>query len=451
MNWPAKERRARPHLWLIRAVGVIVPRRLRADWRREWEAELRRREELLAEWDRLDWRNKLDLLRRSGAAFWDALWLQTKRSEDEMFQDLRFGLRMLRTGKTLTLVAVLSLGLGIGATSAIYALVDQMLLHDVTAHEPERLVNFVHGPSSSYPNFQDIRASGVFAELAANPVCHPYPLWREGDQTYSISAQCVSGNYFSALGVQAARGRVFTEDEAAAEKNPRVMVVSHSFWRRRLAGDANVIGRILTLNHTPYTIIGVLSANHRDAPEVIAPLSVDLYPRLFERDNTSMSLVGRLAPGRTIAQTQQALMPVLKALSQQFPDKVKFNPDAPPKLTPSMGPAKYDMGDLQFPIMLGAVAVLILLIACANVAGLLLARGAARHREIAIRLAVGATRWRLIRQSLVETALIAVAGTAAGIGLALITSGILQRVSLQDESSRYEFTPDWRFVVAAAV
>jgi predicted permease len=367
-----------------------------------------------------------------------------------MVQDLRFGMRMLSKNKLLTFVAILSLGLGIGATSTIYALLDQLLLHDVTAHEPERLVEFNHGPWSSYPNFQDIRASGVFAELAANPTCHPQPRWRAGDQTYAISSQCVSGNYFAVMGVQAARGRVFTEDEAAAEKNPRVVVISHPFWQQRLGGDPNVIGRILTLNHTAYTIIGVLPANHRRAPEVIAPFSTDLYPRLFERDSTSMSLVGRLAPGRTVAQTQQALLAVLQGLQQQFPDQMKLKPDAPPKLRPVLGLAKFDPWELNLPVMLGAVAVLVLLIACANVAGLLLARGAARQREMAIRLAVGATRWRLIRQLLVETALIAVAGTGAGIGLALLASGILQRVSLQDESNHYEFTPDWRFACAAA-
>src|SRR6185295_17490243 len=129
-------------LWLIRVIGVIVPRRLRADWRQEWEAELRYRELMLADWDKLSWNTKLDLLRRSLGAFWDALALQPQRLEEEMFQDLRYGARMLLKKPGFSVVAVLSLALGIGANTALFSVVDAVLLRTLAVPEPERLVLF---------------------------------------------------------------------------------------------------------------------------------------------------------------------------------------------------------------------------------------------------------------------------------------------------------------------
>src|SRR6185369_54051 len=123
-----KTTRFRFWLWLIRLIGVIVPRRLRSDWRQEWEAELEHREAMLEQWERLNWRNKVDLFLRSTSAFWDALWLQSYRWEDEMFQDLRYGFRMLMKNRSFTFVAVLSLALGIGANTAIFQLLDVVRL-----------------------------------------------------------------------------------------------------------------------------------------------------------------------------------------------------------------------------------------------------------------------------------------------------------------------------------
>src|SRR5262245_58275299 len=152
-------------LWLIRVVGVVVPRRLRANWRQEWEAELRNREEVLAEWDRLDSSHKLDLLRRSTSAFWDALWLQPKRLEEEMFQDLRFGLRMLLKQPGLIIIATLCLAMGTGANVLIFSLINAVVLRPVAGVQaPRELAVMLHRNDrnsfdlTSYPDYLDYRA-----------------------------------------------------------------------------------------------------------------------------------------------------------------------------------------------------------------------------------------------------------------------------------------------------
>src|SRR5215813_12140741 len=202
----------KPHLWLIRIIGVIVPRRLRADWRQEWGAEMRYREELLAEWDNLNWKTKLDLLRRSVGAFRDALLLQPRRLEDEMFQDLRFGVRMLLKQPGFTLIVALTLTLGIGANTMIFSVVNTVLLRPLNYKDPEQLV-WVWG---TLPNFNEANHSEaefdaiqtqqtVFSDIAAY---HNTAFTvTGGGQPLQAGGLIASANYFSLLGVAAERGR----------------------------------------------------------------------------------------------------------------------------------------------------------------------------------------------------------------------------------------------------
>ena len=171
---PSKKLFRQPHLWLIATLGVIVPRRLRADWRQEWEAELQYRESLLAEWDRLTWQTRIDLIRRSLGAFWDAVVLQPRRFEDEIFQDLRFGARMFLKQPSFTLIAVVTLALGIGASTAIFSVVNGVLLKSLPFPDSERLVTLSEASkevpvmSVAFPNYLDWKAQQtVFEDLAA--------------------------------------------------------------------------------------------------------------------------------------------------------------------------------------------------------------------------------------------------------------------------------------------
>jgi hypothetical protein len=188
----------RPHLRLIALLGLIVPRRLRADWRQEWETELRYRERLLADWDRLDWRNRLDLLRRSSSAFRDAMWLQKKRLEADVFQDLRYGVRMLGTHPGFAAVAIVTLALGIGANTAIFTILDKLMIRTLPVAEPHRLVAFVSDANGepglfSYPAYVNQRDhNDVLLGLVAFAQ-RPFSV-SDGAQTERVTGEIVSGN-----------------------------------------------------------------------------------------------------------------------------------------------------------------------------------------------------------------------------------------------------------------
>jgi predicted permease len=465
----------RPWLWLLRFAGLIVPRRLRADWRQEWEAELRYRETLLEEWDRLDRRNKLALLWHSAGALMDALWLQPRRLEDEMFQDLRFGVRMLLKNKSFTAVAILSLALGIGANTAIFQLLDAVRLRTLPVKDPQELAEvrladmrgarggFVRSPYPTVTNpiWEQIRErqqafSGIFAWGTDTVNLAP------GGEARPARMLYVSGDFFNTLGVKAVLGRVFTTTDDQRGCGAGGLVMSHAFWQSEYGGVANVIGRKLTLADHSFEIIGVTPANFFGMEVGRSfDLALPICANPLVRGNTRMldsgtqwwlTVTGRLKPGWSLEQAaaqMQVISPGIfeAALPGNYP---------PPSVKDYLGsrliaiPAGSGVSQLREKYerslwLLLAIAGSVLLVACANLANLLLARGSAREREIAVRQALGASRGRLIRQLLVESLLLAAAGAALGAGLAQALSRFLVAfLSTSNNPVFLDLSTDWR-------
>src|SRR5215475_7916087 len=413
-------------LWLIALVGVIVPRRLRSNWRQEWEAELRHREESLAQWDRLDWRQKLDLLRRSTSALWDALWLQPKRLEDEMFQDLRYGLRMLMKAPGFTLIAVFTLALGIGASTAIFSAVNPILFEPLPYPHADRMVMIWEKRKDGGRIESTFGAYRAFVERCrsfdAIAVMKSWqPTMTGPTEPERLDGQRVSAGYFRTLGVSPAIGRDFLESDDQLN-GPNVAILSDSLWRRRFGADSAIVGRQVRLDDNSYTVIGVMPSAFEN---VLAP-SADLWsPLQYDQSlppqgrewGHHLRMVGRLGPGAGADQAGLEADQILRDLMAIYPTVLR-----------DYGvPERFIINSLQDDVtaavkpallaVLGAV-ILLLLIACVNVANLLLARGAQRRGEFAVRAALGAGRTRMIRQLLTESLLLAALGGALGMVVA---------------------------------
>src|SRR5262245_44264871 len=433
---------------LIRFIGVIVPRRFRARFRQEWEAELEYREELLARWDRLDWRGKLKLLWRSLGAFWDALWLQRQRWEDEMIQDLRFGFRMLLKNPGFTFVAILTLALGVGANTAIFSIVKSVLIQPLPFAQPDRLMQASYRPGPGNPpddmlswiarrDLVDWRARSRSFERIGGYWSANLILPTEGAPEF-IRGVSVTHDLLPMLGVQPALGRYFLPEEAKSGGD-RLIILSDDLWRSRFGADPGIIGQSIRAIGGIYVVVGVMPPGFnfplRQGREVIRfpsrqtgfwTLMLDDLSR-ESSDNQLYDVILRLKPGVVAEQARAELETLFAQRVQDNPQEYDRNMIAGVKLVALKDQTIGEAGAM-LPILLGAVGLVVLMV-CANIANLLLARGDGRRKEMAIRQSLGASRFRLVRQALTESLLLALAGGVAGALLAAWSLKLLLKLS----------------------
>jgi len=361
-----------------------------------------------------------------------------------LWQDIRYALRMLTKNPGFAAVAVLSLALGIGANTTIFTVVNAILLNPLPVKDIAHLAQVDTVDSKtlvttanttklgmSYPNYQDYaRENQVFAGLGC--FVGPLPLtWSSGTEPKQVFGQMVSANYFEILGLRPVSGRFFLPDEDIKPGGNNVAVVSYSLWANKLGSDANAVGKILTLNATPYTVIGVAPHGFKgtftfgNAEQIWIPVS--MYPQILsgffkdsfnDRRFLSTTMIGRLKDGVNLSAAEASLKTIASHLESAFP---KDNASRSVALTPlaeaAVGVNNRNQIVLAGGLMMGIVG-LVLLIACLNLANLLLAQAARREKEIGLRAALGASRGRVIRQLLTESLVLAILSGVVGLAIA---------------------------------
>ena len=371
-----------------------------------------------------------------------------------LLQDIRFGFRMLLKSPSVSIVATIALALGIGANTAIFSVVNAVLLQPLPFPDPESLVAIfetdnqrgqVRG-SHSYPNFFDLRSQNTTFERVASYTSGDFIMTGRGEPA-RLQGAVVTADLFPLLGVQPMLGRTFLPDEDKPSTTGRVAILSHALFQKRFGSDQSILNQAITLDGRSFTVVGVMPPSfefpiQNDPIELwttIAGHASGSDPVTGQRGAHFLRVVGRLKPGVTPEAAQADLTAIAARLEQQYPDE---NTRKGLRLESALASL---VGDIRpaLLILLGAVAC-VLLIACANVANLLLARATSRHKEMAVRTAMGASRARVVRQLLTESIMLSLLGGAVGLLLAVWWSDLLIALGKEDIPRAVQVGIDWR-------
>ena len=458
---------SRAALWLalrvVRAAAMVVPAVARADWKREWEAELCHRAAERGRTEDLTWRTHISLISRALGSLPDAAWIRRQFTLDaDAVHDAVHGVRMLLKTPGFTAIALVVFAIGIGATTAMLSVADTVFMRALPVPEVERVMTVWQYNRDTGATRQDVAPGNAIdwvkraRSFEAIASAEPSGLNSEipGREPEYFTAALVSEQFFQVLGAPMFLGRAFEAQDY--QQGVRVAIFSYPMWKNRFGGDPSIVGQPVRLGRAgPYTVVGVMPPGlelrlfdnrfrRQQEPLVWLPKQGFLDVELNGRRLGFWNVLGRLRPGVTMDEAQAEFNALSAQLANEYPET---NRNIGAQVVPLRSHLVGSLSDV-LPLLLGAAAIL-LIVACANVTNLLLARGVARGREFAVRQAVGAGRGRLIRQMLVESLLLAGAGGVAGLALARWTLNVIARLRPPDVAGVDRIPIDARAAVIA--